>query len=146
MGARRDARVAVLMALYSHEIAKGEDISLIEEQTLGFYEVPASSKLFFTALLEAVLNNLDEVNTIINEKADNWDIDRIAIIDKNILRLGVTELLYFDDIPPKTTINECIELAKQFGSSESARFVNGLLDGILRHLDIVKSGELEKKQ
>ena len=146
MGARRDARVAVLMALYSHEIARGEDIPLIEEQTLGFHEVPASSKLFFTALLEAVLNNLDEVNTIINEKAENWDIDRIAIIDKNILRLGVTELLYFDDIPPKTTINECIELAKQFGSSESARFINGLLDGILRHLDIEKSGELEAKQ
>lgn len=145
MGARREARIAALMALYSVEIAGDKEISLLEEETLEQYSVPDSSNMFFCALLESILNNSDNINTLIDERAENWEFERISAIDKNILRLGVAEMLYFPDIPPKTTINECIELAKQFGTSESARFVNGLLDGILRNLDIEKSSQLEDR-
>ncbi len=146
MGARREARIAVLMALYSVEVTGPKEISALEEEILELYEVPKSAKLFFSAILEAIIKNIDEINNIINERAENWALDRIAIVDKNILRIGVAELLYFPDIPPKTTINECIELAKHFGTSESARFVNGLLDGILRHLDIEKRDEIESTE
>ncbi len=145
MGARREARIAALMALYSVEIAGDKEISLLEEETLEQYSVPDSSNMFFCVLLESILNNSDNINTLIDERAENWEFERISAIDKNILRLGVAEMLYFPDIPPKTTINECIELAKQFGTSESARFVNGLLDGILRNLDIEKSSQLEDR-
>ncbi|HHS51085.1 MAG TPA: transcription antitermination factor NusB [candidate division Zixibacteria bacterium] len=143
MGARREARIAVLMGLYAIEISSGKDVALLEEEILEFYEVPKTAKLFFCSILEATIKNLDEIDALIKERAENWALDRIAIVDKNIIRLGVSELLYFPDIPPKTTINECIELAKQFGTSESARFVNGLLDGILRHLDIDKRSQIE---
>ncbi len=143
MGARREARIAALMALYARDVAGENDLDVLTENTLEMYDVPKSSELFFRAIIEEVVNHLQEIDTKIKERAENWALDRIAIVDRNILRIGVAELLYFPDIPPKTTINECIELAKTFGTSESARFVNGLLDGILRRLDIEKTKELE---
>ncbi|MCK5833637.1 transcription antitermination factor NusB [bacterium] len=146
MGARREARIAILMALYSIEVAGKKNISQLEEEIVEFHEVPKTSKLFYNSILEEIVKNIEDINNIINERAENWALERIAIVDKNILRIGVAEFLYFPDIPPKTTINECIELAKQFGTSESARFVNGLLDGILRHLDIDKREQIESEK
>jgi len=143
MGARREARIAVLMALYAREANNNKDIKQLADQIIEIHEVPEKTELFFRALLEATIEHIDEIDKPIEERAQNWALDRLALVDRNIIRLGVAELLYFPDIPPKTTINECIELAKQFGTSESARFVNGLLDGILRYLDIDKTRELE---
>ena len=143
MGARREARIAALMALYARDVGGEKNLDFLAENTLEMYDVPKSSILFFHAIVEEVINHLPEIDTKIQERAENWAMDRIAIVDRNILRIGVAELLYFQDIPPKTTINECIELAKMFGTSESARFVNGLLDGILRRLDIEKTKELK---
>ncbi len=145
MGARREARVAVLKALYAREMGGVRDIDELASQIEEIQEIPEKSALFFRALLENTINNLDIIDKEIEERAQNWAFDRIAVIDRNILRLGLAELLYFEDIPPRTTINECIELAKSFGTQESARFVNGLLDGILRHLDIKKAKELDDR-
>lgn len=145
MGARREARVAVLKALYAREMGGARDIDELASQIEGIHEIPEKSALFFRALLENTIENLDTIDKEIEERAQNWAFDRIAVIDRNILRLGLAELLYFEDIPPRTTINECIELAKSFGTQESARFVNGLLDGILRHLNIQKAKELDDR-
>ncbi|HDR91254.1 MAG TPA: transcription antitermination factor NusB [candidate division Zixibacteria bacterium] len=145
MGARREARVAVLKALYAREMGGVREIDELAAQIEEIHEIPEKSALFFRALLENTIENLESIDKEIEERAQNWAFDRIAVIDRNILRLGLAELLYFEDIPPRTTINECIELAKSFGTQESARFVNGLLDGILRHLDIKKAKELDDR-
>jgi len=145
MGARREARIAVLKALYAYETGGSQDIEALVKQISDIHEVPKGARLFFQSLLETTIINMEEIDDAIVERAQNWALDRIGAIDRNILRLGLAELKYFDDIPPRTTINECIELAKVYGTSESARFVNGLLDGILRHLDIKKTGELDER-
>ncbi len=145
MGARREARIAVLKALYAREMGAVKDIDVLVSQIEDLHKIPKTSKAFFKALFGTTIDNLEIIDKAIEERAQNWSLDRIAAVDRNILRLGLAELLFFDDIPPRTTINECIELAKDFGTQESARFVNGLLDGILRHMDIKKSEELDER-
>jgi len=146
VGARREARIAALKGLYARELGGEKDIQKIERQVLEFHLVPETAKIFFNALFEETLSHIGEIDKAIEERAQNWALDRISVIDRNIIRLGVAELLFFPDIPAKTTINECIELAKIFGTSESARFVNGLLDGILRHTDNEKAGQLLERK
>jgi len=86
------------------------------------------------ALLRKTTENLQELDGIIGKHIDNWDLKRLAMIDKNILRLGLAELHYFPEIPKKVTIDEAIELAKTYGSADSGRFVNGVLDALSKDL------------
>ena len=83
-------------------------------------------------LVEGTLGHLDEVNRLIAEQADNWRLERMPAVDRNILRLAVYELLYEEDIPKLVVVDEAIELAKKFSTDQSSRFVNGLLDGLLK--------------
>lgn len=85
--------------------------------------------------VESRLKNIDEK---ISQYAANWQLKRMAVIDRNILRIGVYELLYADDIPPKVTINEAVELAKKYGDLESGKFVNGILDKIHKTEDVCR--------
>ena len=89
--------------------------------------------------------NLSYLDEIIKKYVENWEIGRLAIIDKNILRMGIFELLFLDDIPPKVSINEAIELAKKFGDVDSARFVNGVLDRIYKEESKKYKKENEEK-
>jgi N utilization substance protein B len=84
------------------------------------------------ALFEGTVEHLDEVDTLIRSKAEHWRLERMPSVDRNILRLAVFEFLYQLDVPKLVIINEAIELAKRFGSEDSGRFVNGLLDGLLK--------------
>ena len=81
-------------------------------------------------LVEGVFKNKDEIDALIDETSENWKIDRMAVVDRNILRFSVYELLYVDDIPPSVTMNEAIELAKRYGAEDSPSFINGILDKI----------------
>jgi N utilization substance protein B len=83
--------------------------------------------------------NLKECDTLISESIMKWDITRLAVVDKSILRLAVFQLKFCDDIPPKVTINEALELAKKFGSEKSSAFVNGVLDSILKKITCKKT-------
>ena len=83
-------------------------------------------------LVEGTLGHLDEVDRLIIEQADNWRLERMPAVDRNILRLAVYELLYEGDIPKLVVVDEAIELAKKFSTDQSSRFVNGLLDGLLK--------------
>ena len=85
---------------------------------------------FATALVRGTRAHLAEIDDIIQQVAQNWDLSRMATVDRNVLRLGSFELLHRDDIPPKVSINEAIELAKQYSTAESGTFVNGILDRI----------------
>jgi N utilization substance protein B len=78
------------------------------------------------------------VDKVISRHAENWQISRMAVVDKNILRLGVYELMHTEDIPPKVTINEAVELAKRFGDLDSPKFINGILDSVFRKENIKK--------
>ena len=89
-----------------------------------------TEKKFAKELIDAVVDNLTDIDTLITKYAPDWPVNQITIVDRNILRLGVYELLHTSDIPPKVTINEAVELAKRFGDEESSKFVNGILDAI----------------
>lgn len=87
-------------------------------------------KTFADQLFAGTTEHLESIDVCISNHADNWNLKRMAVIDRNILRLGVFELLHVADVPPKVCINEAIELAKRFGDAESGKFVNGILDAV----------------
>lgn len=131
MRARSKSRDIALCLLYQIEIA-----NISAQQALGTDLVKNAKAYlvidFLTQLVEGVILEREKLDVIIKKYAQNWEIKRMAVIDRNILRLSVFELLYISDIPPKVSINEAIELAKRYGDLDSARFVNGVLDKIYK--------------
>lgn len=101
-----------------------------------------ADKTFARELIRKVLDNTADLDKRIVERVTNWEMKRIALIDKILLRMGICELLYFPDIPPKVSINESLEIAKDFSTAGSAKFINGVLDAILD--DEKKQGKLNK--
>ena len=95
---------------------------------------------FAAGLVTGTLDRRDELDRVIKEVAQNWDLSRMATIERNILRLGTYELLHRDDIPPKVSINEAIELAKAYSTAESGMFVNGILDRIKNNFAAAEKG------
>ena len=85
---------------------------------------------FAKRIVLGVMEHRQEIDRLIKERSENWRLDRMTIIDRNILRIAIFELLYCDDIPPKVTLNEAIDLGKRYGSEESGSFINGILDRI----------------
>jgi len=134
MGKRRSAREAVLEALYCREIRGDAEIDDIFPYCRDRHELNRESEEFAWDLLNKTLENIEAIDKKIETHIKNWDLKRLALIDKNILRLGLAELLFFPDIPKKVSIDEAIELAKSYGSSESGRFVNGVLDALSKDL------------
>lgn len=130
MRKRTQAREYALKILYQAEIARRE-IGLAVRNFWQTAHPPDNHVKEFTELLTCgIAAHLSEIDQKISQYATNWQIKRMAVIDRNILRMGVYELLYASDIPPKVTINEAIELAKKYGDLESGKFVNGILDKI----------------
>jgi N utilization substance protein B len=154
MGIRRAGRIIVLQSLYQMEIAKKsfeEIIDFIENYPVMKFseEEPKEdfldkSKEFAADLVKTVVDNMAPVDEIIPKYLKNWKFDKILAIDRNILRMGVAELLFREDIPYKVTINESIELAKKFGDEKSGSFVNGVLDNIVKN-ETVNFEVLNKK-
>ena len=129
MRRRTHARELALMVLYQTDITK----TPIEESLQIFWEehkVPAEVKEFATSLTVGTTESLKRIDDVITRYADNWELSRMAAVDRNILRLATYELLFLEEIPPKVTLNEAIDLAKKYGDQESGRFVNGILDHI----------------
>jgi N utilization substance protein B len=91
---------------------------------------PASDEAYYRETVEGVWANLEEVDRLITSAASNWRIERMALVDRNILRLGTYEITLSPDVPFIVAINEAVELAKRFGSDESGGFINGILDKI----------------
>ena len=87
---------------------------------------------YVRSLIKIYKESKDQFDTVIKEKLENWDLDRVAIIDKVILRLAITEIFHFEEIPPEVSINEAIELAKKYSTGGSGKFINGILDAIYR--------------
>ncbi len=137
---RRFAREKVLQALYAFQI-NGEGLSK-HTDTMIIEIHSENDRDFARKLINRVAANITELNGKIKEKVSNWEVERIAVMDKILLRMGIAEILYFEDIPPKVTINEIIEISKEFSSANSGKFINGILDAILS--DLKKDGTLNK--
>jgi N utilization substance protein B len=137
---RRDLRIAVMQVLYAHEISK-DPIEKVKKDLLPEIGEEESSD-FVNQLIDLVLKNEELLDKMILEKVVNWELERMALIDKIVLRMGVTELLYFPEIPPKVSINEAIDISKDYCTRNSGKFVNGILDAILD--DLKKEEKLNK--
>lgn len=136
---RRIVREQILQILYAYEMNKDSLDLLMNELNK---RIDASDKEFAEKLIYGVIQHKNELDSLIKQKVDNWEMNRIALIDKILLRMGLCELLYFPDIPPKVSINESIEIAKEFSTSGSGKFINGILDAILSNLK--ETGKMNK--
>jgi N utilization substance protein B len=130
MGIRRQARVCALQLLFQWDIHRSTEHWLADYWT----QHPAAPEVreFAEQLAEGVMTRQEELDALIGRLAANWKITRMPIVDRNILRIGLYELLWLPDVPAKVTVNEAIELAKQFADDETKRFVNGILDKVLK--------------
>jgi len=130
MKKRSRGRELALQVLYQLDLCGSE---LFDERAAyeGSEERDRESRAFAVELVAGVRARWSELDAAIRAVAQNWDIARMAVIDRNVLRLGTYELLYCKDIPPKVAINEAIELGKRFSTSNSGAFINGILDKIM---------------
>jgi len=154
MGKRREARERAVQFLFQHDMNPPEDLeaaldqfwdsqraaAIAEDKGVATWgqrlELPpptteeAAMRLFAEPLIRGALEHRTEADELIKKHAQNWDLHRMAAVDRNILRLAIYEMLYRDDIPPVVSINEAVDIAKKFSTQDSGKFVNGILDKI----------------
>ena len=136
MGKRREARESALKFLYQAEF-NSENPSLELDSFCERLNTSEEVQDFTQILIKNFLMHQKEVDELLKNISFNWTQDRMAVIDRNILRLGISELLFDSTTPPKVVINEAIEIAKKFGTNESPDFINGVLDKILKDSKVV---------
>lgn len=154
MGIRREARERAVQFLFQHDLNPHEDLesalpqfwnsqraaALAEDKAVATWgqkvELPPPSveetalRVFAEPLIRGTLEHREEIDERIKKHAQNWDLHRMAVVDRNVLRLAIYEMLYRDDIPPVVSINEAVDIAKKFSTEDSGKFVNGLLDKV----------------
>ncbi len=154
MGKRREARERAVQFLFQHDLNPPEDLNraldefwdtqraaaIAEEKGAATWgqeaELPpptaeeAEMRLFAEPLIRGTLEHRDEADEVIKKHANNWELHRIAAVDRNILRLAIYEMLHREDIPPVVSINEAVDIAKKFSTEDSGKFVNGILDKV----------------
>jgi transcription antitermination protein NusB len=134
MGKRRKAREVALQLLYQLDV-QGEgnpEAHLTEFWTR--HPVDREVREFGEILIRGTKLHEPKIDELISQYAENWELERMAVVDRNILRQGVFEILWMEDVPPKVAINEALEVAKKFSTQESSRFINGILDRIHKEL------------
>ena len=137
---KRISRYICLQAIYAYEVSEDSSIPskhnssftkhFYEDLKDFFGELSEPQILYSKRLCEASIQNKDFIDTLIKDRLKNWDISRLAIIDKIILRMSASEMFFIDDVPPKVSIAEGVEIAKVFSTKDSSSFVNGILDAI----------------
>ena len=135
MKARTRARGWALQALYAWE-ARDADPDRVIHVLEDMYEnlhVSPRNRLYTDVLVRLVARNLPRIDAVLDQNLTNWSLRRLSVMDRNVLRLGVAEMLFVDDVPPRVTIREMIRLAERYSTPESPRFINGVLDAVMRH-------------
>jgi len=140
---RRAAREAALKSLYSAEVSGNRTQDITKHILKPALHDDGDAFKFAEKLLLLTVEYASEHDKIIDEHINNWKVDRLAVLDNLILRMALTELLFFEQIPTKVSINEAIELAKKYSTRKSGNFVNGILDAALTHLK--KQNKINKK-
>ena len=130
MRKRTKAREYALQILYAIDITKDEPEACLDIFWKDNDEASKDIREFATGLVMGVCDKKKEIDKLISEYATNWQLERMAVIDRNVLRFATYELLFMKDIPPKVSINEAIDIAKKYGGTDSGKFVNGVLDKI----------------
>ena len=133
MGLRRDGRETAVQFLYSKDINNGfgsEDL----ETFFSLSTAKKGAKIFAIELVNGIIEKIDGIDEIIQSNVDNFEINRLSTIDRNVLRLAIYEMYYRDDIPAAVCINEAIEISKRLGTEESGSFVNGVLDKVKENI------------
>ena len=130
MGRRRKARELALQFLYQLDLRSDGDPVSCSEEFWSRHPVDPEARAFAETLVRGTKLHQGKIDELIRQYAEHWDLERMAVVDRNILRAGIFELLWTMDTPPKVVINEAIEIAKKFSTQESSRFINGILDRI----------------
>jgi N utilization substance protein B len=130
MKVRHKARVAALQSLFEIDCT-GHHPTVVVERRLEDSTLPESGEEFVRDLVDGVGEHREKLDQLIGRYAPEWPVEQIAIIDRNILRIAIYEILFGDDTPTKVAINEAVELAKEYGSDSSGRFVNGVLGSLV---------------
>ena len=133
MGKRRSSRELALKFLYQFELNGGD----LDEQIKLFLERNSSQEdveSFMKELVVSLIDKMEEIDEIIQKFSDHWILDRMTVIDRNILRMGACELLFNFSTPPKVVINEAIDIAKKYGNEDSPEFINGILDKVYNEI------------
>ena len=136
---RREARETALQILYAYEYSQDNVGRIIEDVCEVFSD---KAMLFIKKLVQCATEHRDALDDLIKSRAQNWDFERIAIIDRLLLRIGICEFLHFEDIPPKVSINEVIEISKRYSTDKSSKFINGILDSV--YDDLKAAGRINK--
>jgi len=140
MGARRKARICALQMLFQYDIAQPR----VDQLTNSYWEAFGDdmgnvAREFSNDLALGAIARLDEIDDLIRRRAEHWRIQRMAVVDRNILRLAIYEFLYEGDTPKTVVINEALEIARRFSTFEATQFINGILDAIKRDLESSQS-------
>ena len=126
---RRAARQCVLKALFAYQFSKNDTIDQLVSENPELKD----NNDFIQSLFDIVLEHVKLTEDIIRSHLENWEIDRVALIDKILLKMGICEIYFIDDIPPKVTISEMVEIAKIYSTDESPVFINGILDAVFKN-------------
>ena len=131
MGARRKARELALQMLFENDVSGTEPAEMFDRSP-DLAKSPESVGSFTKRLVSGTLGHRDALDKIISRQAEHWRLSRMPIVDRNILRLALYELLYEPDTPRPVVIDEALEIAKRFSTPQSSQFINGILDGVLK--------------
>lgn len=138
---RRKAREHALQILFQLDLRKEKPSAAALRRFWTEFQPDEEVKAFAEEIIKGTYKHLPEINGLIHQCAKNWSLDRMAVVDRNVLRMAIYEILYRIDIPTSVSINEAIEIAKKYGTEESGAFVNGILDRVAR-----LSGKLEENR
>lgn len=133
MGARREGRESAMQFLFLRDLGGADDPGALE----AFFRIRDSSpsaRKFCRSLVGGVMEKVDEIDKTLIGLCENYEINRLSAVDRNILRVAIYEMLYCQDVPPVVSINEAIEIAKKYSTEESGKFVNGILDRLKGNL------------
>ncbi len=147
MATRHLARTIVLQSLYEWDFYGREtDLTTVIERNLNEFGPGIDEPDFVWRIAKGVIEHLKDLDATIIRVAPEWPLNQIAIIDRNVLRIGLYELMYADqnEVPPKVAINEAIEIAKNYGGQNSPKFVNGVLGTVYREMEA--SGHIQKQE
>ncbi len=133
-GTRHKSRELALYTLYACEVGSTNQWYTMLDQIADSQQRSSEVKKYARELVQKVLQQTDTIDEVLTSKAQNWELKRMATIDRNVLRIAVAELRFFPQVPFKVVIDEAVEIAKTFGSEDSGKFVNGILDSVHKQL------------